>query len=443
MTKKALNLPILISLVVGNMIGTGIFMLPASLAEFGTISILSWVYTSIGAIFLALTFANLNKRFPKTGGPYVYCKEAFGKPVGFTIAYTYWISNLVSIAGIAVASIGYLGFLTPILNGNSPQYNPYLVLACELGAVWLFTIINIMGLHTAGVVQLILTVIKILPLLLVTLIGLGSIHTANLMHFNLSNDSNFTAMSSAAAMTFWAFIGLEAATVPSESSQNPSDIYKATIFGTLIASTVYIASTFVLMGMIPVTQLKNSQFPFAEASTLLFGPHAASIIAICAVISGLGALNVCVLVQGQIVFAAARDQLFPRLFAKLSQQDVPVAGHILSSSLISLLLFLTMQPSLLEQFNNIILLAALLTLTAYFVTSLSALKFFIKEKSSRHGIMFSRSLIISVLAATYAAWMISSLDLKIILVGIALVSLCLPLYFFVIRKYALQPEPSQ
>lgn len=118
MDKKALNLPILISLVVGNMIGTGIYVLPASLAEYGTLSLLAWLYTSLGAIFLALTFANLSKRFPKTGGPYVYCKQAYGKLAGFIVAYTYWVSNLVSIAGIAVASVGYLGFITPVLNAE-------------------------------------------------------------------------------------------------------------------------------------------------------------------------------------------------------------------------------------------------------------------------------------------------------------------------------------
>ena len=100
MDKKALNLPILISLVMGSMIGTGIYILPASLAEYGSLSLISWVYTSIGAIFLALTFAHLNKRFPKTGGPYVYCREAYGKPTGFIIAYTYWMSNMVSIEAL-------------------------------------------------------------------------------------------------------------------------------------------------------------------------------------------------------------------------------------------------------------------------------------------------------------------------------------------------------
>jgi APA family basic amino acid/polyamine antiporter len=215
--KKALSLPILISLVVGNMIGTGIYILPAELAKYGTLSILSWIYTSIGALFLALTFAHLNNRFPKTGGPYIYCKEAFGKLVGFIVAYSYWAGYLVSVAGIAVSSVGYLGFITPVLNANTSSYNEYIALAVELGFVWFFTAINMIGIHAAGVFQLILTIIKVIPLFVIIVFGLGHIQVENLTHFTVGAESGFMAISSAAALTFWAFLGLESATVPSEN----------------------------------------------------------------------------------------------------------------------------------------------------------------------------------------------------------------------------------
>jgi len=435
MTKTALNLPILISLVVGNMIGTGIYVLPASLAGFGTISLLSWIYTSIGAIFLALTFARLNKRYPKTGGPYVYCKEAYGHLTGFIVAYTYWISNMVSIAAISVASVGYLGFVTPTLDANTSAYHSHYALILELGIVWLFTLINIIGIHTAGVVQLFLTIIKIAPLIIVTLVGLGSIHLDNLTQFTLGQESHFTAISSAATLTFWAFIGLETATVPAENTKGPADIYKATVFGTIMTSLIYIASTVVLMGMIPVASLKNSQFPFAEAGTLLFGPHAALIIAICAFISGVGALNACTLVQGQIVFAAARDHLFPRMFAKLSKENAPIAGQLLSAILISLFLIMTIEPTLLEQFNYVALLAGLLTLLTYLATTLSELKFVIQNKLALTKTLMIKSMIIPLLAAIYAIWMISSFGSKIISVGVILILFCIPIYFFTVRKY--------
>lgn len=435
MDKKALSLPILISLVVGNMIGTGIYVLPASLAEFGTISLLAWVYTSIGAMLLALTFANLSKKFPKTGGPYVYCRQAYGRLVGFIVAYTYWLSNLVSIAAITVSSISYLGFLSPVLNANDAQYDRFIVLVVEVATVWFFTGINLIGVHTAGVVQLFLTIIKLLPLLLITLIGFGHINFSNLTEFTITHESNFVALSSAAALTFWAFIGLETATIPAENTKGSSDIYKATVLGTLVVALIYIASTFVLMGMIPATLLKNSQFPFAQASIILFGTGAALIIAICAVMSGWGALNACILIQGQIVFAAARDHLFPRSFAKLSKRDVPVAGQLLSSALVTIFLILTMQPSLLKQFNHIALLAGLLTLVTYFLTTLSELKFLLQNKMPWSSLFLSKSLIITVLASAYSVWMISSFDITTLLIGLILILICVPLYFMTVKKY--------
>lgn len=435
MDKKALSLPILISLVVGNMIGTGIYILPASLAEFGTLSLVAWIFTSIGALLLALTLAHLNKRFPKTGGPYIYCKEAFGRYAGFIIAYIYWISNLVSIAGLAVSSVGYLGFISPSLNANTPAYDQHVALFVELAIVWIFTLINIIGLHTAGVVQLVLTIIKIAPLLIITLVGLSSVRLENIMQLPLGQGSAWSAIGGAAALTFWAFIGLESATVPAENTQGYRDIYKATVYGTLITALIYITSTFVLMGMIPATELKNSQFPFAQAGTVLFGSYAALIVAICAAISGLGSLNVCTLLQGQIVFAAARDHLFPHKFAHLSKHDVPVRGQLLSSSLVSLLLILTMQPTLLKQFNNIALLAGLLTLLTYFATTLAELKFLWRNNLPLHRIFLSKSFIIAILAAVYSFWMITNFSLSILLCAFILFLLSTPVYLLLLKKH--------
>ncbi len=435
MNRKALSLPILISLVIGNMIGTGIYVLPASLAEYGSISLLGWLVTSIGAIFFAITFANLSKRVPKTGGPYIYCKEAFGRLVGFIVAYTYWLGNLVSVAGIAVASIGYLGFILPELNANGGGYQSYTALLLELGAIWFFTLINIIGLHTAGVVQLVLTVLKLVPLFLITIIGIGYVHLDNLPAFNLTNHSNLTALASASALTFWAFIGLEAATVPAENTPGYKAIYIATVFGTLITALIYIASTLVLMGMVPAAQLANSQFPFADAGKILLGSQAGSIIAICAVISGLGALNVCILIQGQIVFAAARDRLFPRQFAKLSRHDVPIAAQLLSSSLVSLFLIMTLEPTLLKQFNNIALLAGVLALFNYCLTALAELKFIWRKRVPVTKKIFRYSTLIASIAVLYAFIMFFSFNQKMLVMGLGAIFLCIPIYFFTVRNY--------
>jgi APA family basic amino acid/polyamine antiporter len=436
MDKKALSLPILISMVVGNMVGTGIFVLPASLAEFGTISILSWVFTSIGALLLALTFTHLNKRYPKTGGAYTYCRYAFGNLFAFIIAIIYWFSNVGSVAGLAVASVGYLGYVFPHLNGNMPGFDPTITLLCELAIIWTFTIVNVLGIHFAGLVQLFLTIIKITPLIIVVLFGIGSIQLVNLTHFTTGTMSNFSAVSSAAAITFWAFVGLEVATVPAENTRGPRDISRATMWGTLISSVIYVGSTIVLMGMIPIEQLQSSQFPFAEAGAMLFGPFGALIIAVFACISGIGALNVCILLQGQIIFSAARDNIFPHWLAKLSKHDVPVRGILVSSLLVSLLLITTMQPSLLQQFNFIALLAALLSLMVYLSAAFAELKFVLQGRQSMMHMLTSKSTIVSFFAAAYAIWMISSMNAAVIKVAFIVISCCIPIYYLFIRKFA-------
>jgi APA family basic amino acid/polyamine antiporter len=437
MDRKALSFPILLSLVVGNMIGTGIYILPASLAKYGPISMVAWVLTSLGAIFFALTLAALNKRYPQTGGLYVFCRQAYGRMTGFIVGYLYWMANLISIAGIAVASISYLAFLTPKLNANMPEYDQYYALAFELGTVWLFTMINLIGIHTAGVIQVGLTVIKIIPLILIAILGLGFIHFDNLVPFTVTTQSNFSMIGSAAALTFWSFIGIESATIPAENTRGWRDIYKATVYGTLITCAIYIVTTFVIMGMIPATTLQHSQFPFSDAGNMIFGSKSGIFFALAAVISGFGALNVTILIQGEIVFAAARDKLFPKIFSKLSKHDVPVAGQLLSSSLVTLLLIVTLKRSILDQFDNIALLAVLFTLMAYFVSAMSELKFLYQDHGWTSKLFKNKSFAITMVAIIYCTWLLSNISYTFMLIGSGFVLFFAAMYVLIFKKHML------
>lgn len=428
MDRKALSLPILFSLVIGNMIGTGIYVLPASLAKYGYLALVAWIFTSVGAIFFALNLADLNRRYPKTGGIYVFCRQAYGRMFGFIVGYLYWMANLVSIAGIAVATIGYMGFLFPCLNASSPAYSQYMTLAAELGVVWLFTGINLIGIHTAGVIQLWLTIIKVIPLILISILGIAYINMDNFTALPVSDHSQLSLIGSAAALTFWAFIGIEAATIPAENTKGPSDIYKATVYGTCITSFIYILCTFVLMGMIPPSQLQHSQFPFAEAGNIVLGSGSAALIALGAIISGLGTLNVTILIQGEIVFAAARDKLFPKRFSKLSKRDVPVAGQILSSSLVTVLLIVTLQPTVLQQFDNVALLAALFALMCYLGSAMSELRFLLRDHGLTARLVKNKSFAIAMIAFFYCVWMISNFTLPFIFTGIIFIILFALIY---------------
>src|SRR5262245_16504513 len=235
------------ALVVGNMIGSGIFLLPASLAAFGPISLAGWVVTSLGALALSVIFGRLSRIVVKTGGPYAYCEAGYGDFAGFIIAWGYWIALWTGNAGVAVALSGYVGFLIPAVDAS-----PALSLAVALLAIWALTLVNIRGVEEAGFVQIVTTVLKLAPLTLIGVLGIFWIDPANFTPWNTSGQPDLLAISSAAALTLWAYLGLESATVPSGEVIEPTKtIPRATVIGVLIAAAVYISVTTVAIGVVP------------------------------------------------------------------------------------------------------------------------------------------------------------------------------------------------
>lgn len=421
---QTLGLWMLTALVTGNMIGSGVFLLPASLASYGSIGILSWIFTSLGALSLALVFGKLSTFIQKTGGPYAYCREGFGDFVGFLVAYNYWIALCIGNAAIVVAFIGYSATFFPIL-----KTNPEIAFLVSVSTVWLLTLVNILGIRHAGMLQLMTTVLKLTPLLLVASLGFMYFQWDHLKHFNVSNQSNFSAFTSAATLTLWSFVGVESATVPAEHVRNPKrTILLATLLGTTIASVIYILSTTVIMGIIPIDQLAHSTAPYADAANILFGSYGGKLIALGAMISCFGTLNGWILLQGQIPFAAARDRLFPLPFAKESRFGTPNVALIISSLFITVLLFMTLQKNLVHQFTFIILLATLASLIPYFLTVMSE---FVLRITRGHQFQFKwpkLSALVSVIAGIYAFWMIVGAGREIIFYGGLLFLSGVPVY---------------
>ncbi len=414
----------LTALVVGNMIGSGVFLLPATLAHYGSITIFSWIATGIGAMLLALVFAKLSSLFLKTGGPYIYCRESFGDFIGFQVAYNYWIYMWVGNAAIAVAFTGYLTTFFPLL-----QHNPLLGFFVTAGIVWLITLINIVGVHFAGVIQLVLTTLKFIPLLLIAFVGLFFIDMDNLTQFNLSGQSNFSALSSGAVLTLWAFLGLESASIPADDVRDPAkNIPRATIIGTGITAIVYILSTVAIMGVIPPSILADSTAPFADFAGKLIGPWGKVIMAAVTVIACAGALNGWILLQGQIPLAAARDQLFPKFFKVVSKNRTPVNGILISSLLVTLLLMLNFNKGLIAQFTFIISLATLAAIIAYLYTTIAEFIIFAKIKTQIPKKTLVKTLTISALAFLYTFWAIISSGQEIVFYGTLLLMSSIPVY---------------
>ncbi|TDI39772.1 MAG: amino acid permease [Acidobacteria bacterium] len=408
------------ALVVGNMIGSGIFLLPAALGSFGGISLIGWIVSAGGATLLALVFSRLSRLVKKSGGPYVYTREAFGDFPGFLVAWGYWISIWTTNAAIAVAFVSYMTLFWEALGDNA-----VLSVGLGLATIWVLTWVNVLGVHTAGVVQLVTTVLKVLPLLAIAFFGLFYVDVSNFQPFNASGQSPFAAVTATVALTVWAFLGLESGTTPAEHVHEPEKtIPRATIIGTLGTAVIYILGTVAVMGTIAPADLAGSNAPYAEAARVMWGSWAGYAVGAGAVVSCFGALNGWLLLQGQIPLAAARDGLFPKMFGRMSKYDTPAHGLVFSSVLASLLLMMNYSKSLIEQFTFIILLATLNTLVPYLFCSLAELM--LRRK-------LSYASIVSLLAFAFSLWAIAGAGQEIVYWGFLLLMLGVPVYVWIHR----------
>jgi basic amino acid/polyamine antiporter, APA family len=420
---RVLGLWSAIALVAGNMIGSGVFLLPASLAPYGAISLIGWGITLGGALLLAMTFSRLAARGAQAGGPYAYAREAFGDTVGFIIAWSYWISIWCANAAIAVAFAGSLGSLFPALVAS-----PVRGAAVALAALWLCAAINLIGVREAGRLQIVTTVLKLLPLLLFGGIAIWLIEPQYLQPTNdtlpngmLASDAPLSMASTihaTVALTLWAFLGLEAATIPAGAIQDAErTIPRATLIGTLLAGIATILACTAVLGLLPPDVAKTSTAPMADAAKALWGPAAGMGIAVVAAISCIGALNGWVLLSAQLPMAAAHDGLFPRTFAKLDAQGTPRMGIVVSTLLASLLVVANYTDSLVKVFTFSILLSTAATLLPYVFSSAAWLK------------LGRRGRIVAALALLYSVYALIGTGADALIWGAVLVIAGLPLHY--------------
>jgi APA family basic amino acid/polyamine antiporter len=405
------------------MIASGLFMLPATLGIYGGISLIGWLISGAGAICLALVYSWLSKLHPlATGGPYAYTREGMGDFAAFLVAWGYWISVWCTNAAISVAFVSYLTAFIPAL-GN----NPILAVCTGLAAIWFLTWINTKGIREAGIVQVITTILKIAPLLIITIGGLFYLHADHFLPFNVSTESNISAINSTTTLTLFAFLGLECATIPSGSVKNPEKtISRATIIGTVLTTFIYIAGTVAVMGLIPPSVLTQSQAPFADAAASIWGENARYLVAGGAAISTFGALNGWILVQGQMPMAAARDHLFPHVFAKENKNGTPALGMVISSVLISVLTTMNFSNSLGETYKFAILLGTLTCLVAYLF---SIIAFFLID-SKKPGIRWGK-MTVAFMAFIYSMWAVIGSGQEIVYWGFIMLMAGLPLYAYI------------
>ena len=413
------------ALVTGNMIGSGIFLLPATLASFGGIGLMGWLYSAMGALLFTLVFRQLSQRLPETiGGPYAYVKLMLGDFWGFLVGWGYWVSIWCTNAAIAVAFVGYLSVFLPEINSNTP-----LAIGCGLGAIWALSAVNSFSIRTVAWVQKITTVLKLLPILAIGFIGIFYIDWSLINFDNLLGQSDFQAISAVTTLTLFPFLGLESATVASGRTKNAAKtVGRAGMIALGITGVTYILSSVAIFGILPPEVLKDSSAPFADAASVFWGGKAKYIVAAGAIAATLGALNGWLLIQGQIPMASAQDGLFPKIFARVNRHGAPIIGIVISSVLASTVLTFRFSEQLAQVFGFMMNLSTLSVLTPYLMTIISLL-LLLKRDPTPNRMMQG----VSYLSIAFCLWIIYGCGLEVVAYGGLLVLAGIFIYFTLIK----------
>lgn len=424
-SKRQIGLVVATALVLGNMVGSGVFLLPASLAPYGGYSLIGWMISAAGALLLAGVFYRLAKRAPRAGGPYAYTREAFGDCVGFLVAWVYWIALVGGNAAIAVGFASYLSAFIPAIGAN-----PLLGAAAAMAAVWFLVAVNIAGVRSAGAVQVTTTVLKLLPLLALALFGFTRFDP-HLLVPGPHSGSPWSAINISVAATLFAFIGVECASIPAGHVRDPGKtIPRATVLGTAIAAALYIACTAVVMGMLPATELAKSQAPFAEVGRLLWGGWAGWLIAGAATISCFGALNGWTLIAGQFPQAVAKDGLFPRFFAHESARGTPVPALLVAGAINTVMVLANYSQGMVAMFTFMVLLTTLGNVVCYLFSAMADVV--LAYRSDRPVPV--RDPLLACAAFGFCLWAVIGAGKDAVFWNFVLLALGIPLYVWQVRR---------
>jgi amino acid transporter len=371
--------PVLATFVVANnMIGSGFFLLPASLAQSGSVTVLSWILGTVLAIVLGGAFARLARDYPNLESPDDYVRPALGRDMGFLATTLYWGSSWIGNNAIAVAAFGYLVTLLP-LAGDNPSVQMY----GQIVLIWLMFFLNLLGPKQIARFQSLCVVLGLAPVAVVLVGGWGSFDRSLFdAAWNTTgadwNTAQETAMSDAAvvfgslAPIFWAFVGLETGAMVAGIVRDPDrNVPRATLAGITIAGVVYIVSSMLVMGIVPAQELAGSSAPFALVAGRIFGEWAVPLIAAAAALKATGTLGGWMLVSGESGARAAQRGYLPAFFGILRPNGSAAWGLLFIACGMTLIAFLTLAPTVAQQFGFIINIVVLLVVLAYAAAGLS------------------------------------------------------------------------
>jgi len=429
--KKEISLFMATMLVCGNMIGSGVFMLPSTLAQVsGPIpTLIAWILTTVGSILIAISFANLGSKYPSTGGAYQYTKLAFGEFTGFLSAWLYWNGSWIGNAAIVVALASYTSAVIPALN------NPIISIVFTSGVLWIITLINIMGVKKAGKIQTFATVFKIVFFAIFIIVAFINFDSANLIQA-IPKDKGLSTIPLAAASTLWAFVGLESATVTAGEIKDPEkNVRKSTIYGMIIASIIYILISLGSMGVMSNADLSVSSAPLTDILTIALGSSVGKVLSVAVAVCILGTTIGWILSTARVSYAAGIDGVFPKFFGKIHPKyQTPVNSLVIGSVLVNILLIMNFQKSMVSAFTFITLLATLSFLPVYLLSIGAEIMLMFKDEAEFNLMIFLKKSALALLAFAYTIWAIYGSGAETVMWGFILMLLGIPFYVYNYHK---------
>lgn len=404
-----------LALVVGNLIGSGIFLLPAALAPFGANALAGWCVSIAGGVCLAWVFARLGATLPLAGGPYAFARAAFGPAAGFAVAWSYWVMIWVGTGAVAVAAVSNLSLVLPALRAREAPV--------AIALVWAVAAVNVRGVALAGRVQVATMALKLVPLAGVVLVGAWLLlsHGSAAMASGPAVPLRAGSIVAAAAITVWGFIGVESATVPADKVADAArTVPRATMAGVAIAGALYLAVSATIMAFAPAAATAASPAPLAAFLGRWLGGGVGGAVALFAAVSAVGAMNGFLLMAGELPWAMARGGVFPRWFAAESARGTPARALAVSAALVTLVVLANTTRSAAALFAFVASVSVAAGLIAYLASALAAIRLLPAERGTS---------VVALVAAGFAGWMFWGLGGEADAWGLALLVAGLPIYW--------------
>ena len=431
---RKLGLVMCVALVVGSMIGSGVFLLPTSLAPLGWNSVYGWLATIAGSLCVVAVLMRLARGRAGSCAPFAYPAAAFGPGTGFVVAWSYWISVWVSNATIAIAAVSNFSVVWPGLAA------PGVPAAAAIGVLWLLTLVNCLGVRTAGGVQVATTLLKLVPLAGVVLIALwllGSGSATVAAHDSVPISP--AGIGTAATFALFAMLGFECAMAAGDRAENPErTVPRATLIGVLIAGIIYLFACSAVTLMLPVAQLETSNSPFATFFATLVDPALGPVAAVFVTIAALGAINGFVLVQAEMPLALARDGLLPGWIARLNRNEIPYRIHIISTGLASMVVLANYSRGLADLFQFMVLVTTSVSIVFYLACVLASFKL------AREGAIGTSAgfTAVAVAAFAYSAWAFYGAGIQASLWSLGMTAAAIPVYLLMRRAGRSSPAAA-